>query len=82
MPASGAECCELLCSILFPPLGVAMKRGCGGDLFINILLTLCGYLPGNFHIPLECSEKLLAKFERTCVRFRNDPCRVHCLRRA
>eukprot|EP01032_Pedospumella_encystans_P011213 gene11213-13053_t len=49
MPASCAECCELLCSILFPPLGVAMKRGCGRDLVINILLTLCGYLPGMIH---------------------------------
>eukprot|EP01032_Pedospumella_encystans_P011212 gene11212-13052_t len=49
MPSSCAECCELLCSVIFPPLGVFAKRGCGLDLAINILLTILGYFPGLIH---------------------------------
>jgi len=47
MPATCCECIEVLCSIIFPPLGVFAKRGCGCDLLINILLTILGYFPGN-----------------------------------
>ena len=34
--------CEIICAILLPPLGVAMAKGCGGELCINILLTILG----------------------------------------
>ncbi|PKY37866.1 UPF0057-domain-containing protein [Rhizophagus irregularis] len=39
----------LLISILLPPLGVLMKRGFRGDFWLNILLTILGWLPGLFH---------------------------------
>jgi len=39
----------ILLSILLPPLAVFMKRGIGGAFFINILLTLLGWLPGIIH---------------------------------
>ncbi|EIN07361.1 hypothetical protein PUNSTDRAFT_127096 [Punctularia strigosozonata HHB-11173 SS5] len=34
---------------LFPPLAVAARFGIGGDFFLNLLLTLCGYIPGHAH---------------------------------
>lgn len=39
----------LLVSIMLPPLGVVMKRGFNVDFWINIILTLLGWLPGLFH---------------------------------
>ncbi|KIY70924.1 hypothetical protein CYLTODRAFT_161036 [Cylindrobasidium torrendii FP15055 ss-10] len=34
---------------LFPPLAVAARFGIGGDFFLNLLLTICGYIPGHGH---------------------------------
>ncbi|KAK3196121.1 hypothetical protein K4F52_000989 [Lecanicillium sp. MT-2017a] len=39
----------VLITLLFPPLGVWAVAGCGMDLFINICLTLLGYIPGHLH---------------------------------
>ena len=39
----------ILLSLLLPPLGVAIKRGVDLQLFINIILTLFGWLPGIIH---------------------------------
>lgn len=39
----------ILITIFIPPLGVFLVAGCGADLFINILLTFLGYLPGHIH---------------------------------
>ncbi|KAH9974177.1 hypothetical protein BGW80DRAFT_1305657 [Lactifluus volemus] len=36
-------------AIFLPPLAVFFKRGCHGDVFINIALCILGYLPGIFH---------------------------------
>lgn len=36
-------------AVILPPLGVFLEKGCDTDLFINILLTLLGYLPGIVH---------------------------------
>lgn len=35
--------------ILLPPLGIFLTTGVGPTLFINILLTLLGWLPGSIH---------------------------------
>ncbi len=40
---------QILLNIIFPPLGVAVAKGAGKDLLINILLTLLGFLPGVIH---------------------------------
>ncbi|KAI8347636.1 putative stress response RCI peptide [Choanephora cucurbitarum] len=42
-------CCLILIIILLPPLGVFFMRGCGADFWINICLTILGYLPGHIH---------------------------------
>jgi len=34
---------------LFPPLAVAARFGIGKDFWLNLLLTICGYIPGHFH---------------------------------
>jgi uncharacterized membrane protein YqaE (UPF0057 family) len=39
----------LLLGILIPPVGVFMTYGIGPTLFINIGLTLLGWIPGSIH---------------------------------
>jgi len=34
---------------LFPPLAVAARFGIGGDFWLNLVLTVCGYIPGHAH---------------------------------
>lgn len=40
---------RIILAILLPPVGVFFTVGLGGAFWINILLTLCGYLPGMVH---------------------------------
>jgi uncharacterized membrane protein YqaE (UPF0057 family) len=40
---------RVLLSILLPPLGVFLQVGIGAQFWINILLTLLGYIPGIVH---------------------------------
>lgn len=39
----------VLITILLPPVGVFIVSGCSADLFINICLTILGYIPGHIH---------------------------------
>lgn len=40
---------RVLIAILLPPLGVFLQVGIGPQFWINILLTLLGYIPGIVH---------------------------------
>ena len=40
---------RIIIAILLPPLGVFLQVGFGIDFWINILLTLLGYIPGIVH---------------------------------
>ncbi|MDQ8194882.1 YqaE/Pmp3 family membrane protein [Coraliomargarita sp. SDUM461004] len=40
---------RIILSILLPPLGVFLQVGIGLQFWINILLTLFGYVPGIIH---------------------------------
>ncbi len=40
---------RIILSVLIPPLGVFLKVGFGGQFWLNILLTLLGYIPGLVH---------------------------------
>jgi len=40
---------RIILAILLPPLGVFLQVGLTTHFFINILLTLLGYLPGIIH---------------------------------
>ena len=41
---------RILLSLLLPPLGVLLQVGISKHFWINILLTLLGYLPGVVHV--------------------------------
>jgi uncharacterized membrane protein YqaE (UPF0057 family) len=47
--ATGSDVVRILCAILLPPLGVFLQVGLGIQFWLNILLTLFGYLPGIIH---------------------------------
>lgn len=40
---------RLLLSIILPPLGVFFQVGIGFQFWLNIVLTLFGYIPGIIH---------------------------------
>jgi uncharacterized membrane protein YqaE (UPF0057 family) len=40
---------RILLSIILPPLGVFLQVGLGLHFWLNILLTLLGYVPGIIH---------------------------------
>ena len=40
---------KIIVAILLPPLGVFMEVGIGKQIWINIVLTLLGYIPGIVH---------------------------------
>ena len=40
---------RILLAILLPPLGVFLQVGIGLQFWVNILLTLLGYIPGIIH---------------------------------
>ena len=47
--ATGGDALRILIAILLPPLGVFLQVGLGLHFWINILLTLLGYVPGIVH---------------------------------
>ncbi|HBE21844.1 MAG TPA: YqaE/Pmp3 family membrane protein [Cyanobacteria bacterium UBA11149] len=40
---------RIIIAIFLPPLGVFLQVGLGGAFWLNILLTLLGYVPGLVH---------------------------------
>lgn len=40
---------RIILAILLPPLGVFLQVGIGPQFWLNILLTLLGYIPGIVH---------------------------------
>jgi uncharacterized membrane protein YqaE (UPF0057 family) len=40
---------RIIVAILLPPLGVFLQVGIGKQFWINILLTILGYIPGIIH---------------------------------
>lgn len=47
--AIGMDVIRILLAIVLPPLGVFLQVGIGAQFWINILLTLLGYIPGIVH---------------------------------
>ncbi|MGP1347561.1 MAG: YqaE/Pmp3 family membrane protein [Phycisphaerales bacterium] len=43
------ELLRIILSVIIPPLGVFLKVGIGAHFWLNILLTLLGYIPGLVH---------------------------------
>lgn len=48
---------RILIAILLPPLGVFLQEGLGKHFWINILLTLFGYIPGIVHAVYIIAKK-------------------------
>lgn len=40
---------RLIAAVILPPLGVFLQVGIGKHFWLNILLTLLGYIPGVIH---------------------------------
>ena len=40
---------RIILAILLPPLGVFLQVGLRGQFWINVLLTILGYVPGIIH---------------------------------
>lgn len=49
MAATATDPLKILLAILLPPLGVFMEVGLSGQFWLNVLLTLFGYVPGIIH---------------------------------
>ena len=49
MPVDLSDILRVLLSIVVPPLGVFLQEGLGKQFWINVLLTLFGYVPGLVH---------------------------------
>ena len=47
--ATRGDILRILCAILLPPLGVFLQVRLGLQFWLNILLTLLGYVPGIIH---------------------------------
>lgn len=40
---------RIIFAIILPPLGVFLQVGLGGAFWLNVLLTILGYIPGIIH---------------------------------
>ncbi len=49
MPVTGTDIFKVILAILLPPVGVFMEVGFKGHFWLNVLLTLLGYIPGIIH---------------------------------
>jgi uncharacterized membrane protein YqaE (UPF0057 family) len=43
------ELIKIIVTIILPPLGVLLQVGLGKHFWLNLLLTLLGYIPGIVH---------------------------------
>ena len=50
---------RILIAILLPPLGVFLEVGFGKHFWLNILLTILGYIPGIVHAVYIIARKPL-----------------------
>ncbi|KAH6975045.1 hypothetical protein BGZ61DRAFT_534167 [Ilyonectria robusta] len=49
MAFTAGDICKIFFAIILPPLGVFMEIGCGGSFWLNVLLTILGFIPGIIH---------------------------------
>lgn len=46
---TGMDIIRIILAILLPPVGVFLQVGLGPHFWLNILLTILGYIPGIVH---------------------------------
>ena len=49
MKEGSKDIIRIIAAIILPPLGVAMQVGLGFHFWLNILLTILGFVPGIIH---------------------------------
>lgn len=49
MAVTATDPLKIILAIIFPPLGVFMEVGLTGQFWLNVLLTLFGFIPGIIH---------------------------------
>lgn len=49
MPVTATDVIKVIFAIFLPPLGVFLEVGFKGHFWLNILLTLLGFIPGVIH---------------------------------
>lgn len=49
MAVTATDVFKVIFAIILPPLGVFMEVGIKGHFWLNILLTLLGFIPGIIH---------------------------------
>jgi uncharacterized membrane protein YqaE (UPF0057 family) len=49
MPATASDILKIILAILLPPVGVFLEVGLGTQFWINVILTILGYVPGIIH---------------------------------
>ena len=49
MPVTATDTVKVVFAILLPPVGVFLEVGLTGHFWLNILLTILGYVPGIVH---------------------------------
>ena len=49
MPVTATDVIKVLFAIFLPPIGVFLEVGFKGHFWLNILLTLLGFIPGVIH---------------------------------
>ena len=47
--SAGGDLLRIILSVILPPVGVALEVGFTTQFWINVLLTLLGYIPGVIH---------------------------------
>lgn len=48
---------EMILAIFFPPISVLLKYGISGKFWLNLVLTLVGWLPGVIHAFVVLSKE-------------------------
>ena len=51
------ELLKIILAVILPPLGVLLQVGLGKHFWINILLTILGYIPGIVHAVWVIAKK-------------------------
>lgn len=47
---------DIILAILLPPLAVGLRTGINGTFFLNVVLTIIGWLPGVIHAFIVLSK--------------------------
>ena len=50
MAVEFSDICKIILAIFLPPLGVFLEVGLNRDFWINVILTILGFIPGGISL--------------------------------